>query len=103
MSETIKVSFDENTAADHELVAAEAGKKIVLVSMLLVASDAVSVQFKSAANNISGVMPLAANAGFVLDQNYTGHTETNTGEALNLNLSAAIQVGGMLSYRLEDG
>lgn len=47
--------------------------------------------------NDSG-LHLAQNGGYVLPLNPADWFQTNTGEALDINLSAAVAVGGSLTY-----
>jgi hypothetical protein len=80
------------------LAAPSTTARIRVVAMDMIASAAVSVQFQSAANNISALQAFAANGGKVLPFNEHGWFETNAGEALNVNLSAANAVGINFSY-----
>lgn len=92
-------AVDENTAATNEIVAAVAGRQIVVINYTLVTSGDVAVNWESGTTNISGVMD--AGAAAVIDA--TGSPEsplmaTALGEALALTLSAAVQVGGHVTY-----
>jgi len=98
---TIETSSSGNTT----IVPAVTGRKIRVLNYTLIASGAVSVIWKSgAATNISGTMALAANGGMAPSCSISspagmlGVFETNIGEGLVLNLSAAVQVGGHLVY-----
>ena len=94
-------AISTSSAGDNQLVAAVAGCKIRVVSGFLIAdSTPVSVQFRSNANGTActGLIPLAANAGFVLPYNQGGWFETDVGEYLNLELSGSVAVGGAVSY-----
>jgi hypothetical protein len=94
--------ISENTAADHEIVAAVAGKKIKVTSYTLIGAGAVSVTWKSAAAALSGAMPLAANSQLTAHASgQRGVLETVAGEALNLTLSGGVLVAGHLTYELE--
>lgn len=73
-------------------------KKIRVLKLSLVAGGAVSVKFQSAANDKTGLLPLAANGGVADSFCPVGLFETNAGEALNINLSGAVAVGGYLTY-----
>lgn len=93
-----------NTAAsgDTAIVAANASNKVKVVSYVLVATGAVGVKWRSAANDRSGAMALGANGVVSAIGSDDAHLlETAVGEALNLNLSAAVQVSGHISYFLE--
>lgn len=89
------------TATDNTLVAAVTGRRIRVVSCVLVASGgANSVRFESAAGGtaLTGVMDLAADGQLILPQNMAGWFHTVAAELLNLELSAATLVAGVLNY-----
>jgi hypothetical protein len=80
-------------------VAAVAGKKISVLAFALTSSGIVNVKFQShTAGDVSGLFYEIANTGFVLGPNEWGWFETVTGEALDINLSAGVPVGGVLTY-----
>jgi hypothetical protein len=86
-------------AATGTLVPAVTGKKIRVISYVIVAASAVSVNFENGTTNISGVMDLAANSGI----DYVGSRdapafETSSAALLGLTLSGAVQVSGHLTY-----
>lgn len=85
-----------------EIVAAVAGKSIVVVSYVLVANGAVNVKFQShtTPTDLTGLLYLAANGGVVAGFNQQGWFRTISGQALDINLSAAVAVGGHLNYVL---
>jgi hypothetical protein len=84
---------------DNTLVAAVATKKIRVLNYVLISSGTVNAKFRSAtAGDISGLLYLIANVGAAAGYAITGHFETVAGEALILNLSGAVAVGGHLSY-----
>lgn len=95
--------IDENASGDQQIVAADGSKKIKVISYVLVAAGAVSVKWRSAANDRSGAMPLAANGGVASPSAAPGDhlLETAVNEALNLNLSGNVQVSGHVAYILE--
>jgi len=92
--------IDAATSGDNTLVAAVAGKKIRVISLLLVSSGTVNVRFESGASGtaLTGQMNLIANTGFSMNWNPGGWFETAAGELLNLELSGATSVDGNLSY-----
>ncbi len=102
------MAFAEISAAnngDNTIVSGVTGKRIRVTGYLLVASGAVNAKWKSAGNDLSGAIPLAAQT--VLPASVTpsfpggaskGWLETNPGEDLILNLSGATLVAGHLSY-----
>lgn len=85
---------------DNTVVAAVTGKKIRILSAVLIAASAVAVRFESGAGGtaISGVMSLGANGGYTIPFSEAGWGETAAATLLNLELSAAVQVSGMLVY-----
>lgn len=83
-----------------QVIAAPAGMSIRVISMAVVASGAVTVQFQSAANNITPVWSLGANGGLVLPFNEHGWFQTNVGEALNINLGGAVSTGVLINYQI---
>lgn len=93
-------NIDCATAADHTLVAANAGHKIRLVSMMLRSDDVVTIQFKSGTTAKGGTMQMTDGDIIELPLNEYGWFETTKGEALVLTLSAAKQVSGWLQYFL---
>lgn len=91
------------SSGDNTLVAAVAGKRIRVLALVLVASGgANSVRLESAAGGtaLSGVMDLVSDGQLVLPYNAAGWCETVAAELLNLELSAATAVAGLLLYAL---
>ena len=91
------------TSGNNTLVAAVTGKKICVLGMLLVATADVDVRLESGADGtaLTGVMEMAAAGnGFVLPMSTVGYhwVETAAGSLLNLELSGAVQVSGLLVY-----
>lgn len=88
-------------AGDNTLVAAVAGKQIRVLGLVLVASGgANTVRLESAAGGtaLTGLMDLAADGQLILPFSVGGWCETVAGQLLNLELSAATAVGGVLAY-----
>lgn len=100
VAETIKyAAIAEASSGNNEVVAAVTGKAIRVLAYVLVANDAVNAKWRSANTDKSGLLYLAANGGVAA----TGAPdipllETAAGEALNLNLSGAVAVGGHVTY-----
>ena len=90
------------TSGNNTLVAADATKKIRVFALSIVAVTAVDVRFESAAGGtaLTGVMSFAANGGYVLPYNPLGWFETVANELLNMELGAAVQVSGSITYGL---
>lgn len=95
--------IDTTTSGDNTIVAADATRRIKVYAYDLVVAGSVSVRWKSgAATNLSGAKPFAANGGISKVGQPSAHLlETAVNQALVLNLSAAVQVSGELSYFLE--
>jgi hypothetical protein len=104
-SDIQRAVIDHAASGDNTLVAAVAGKRIRVVALLLVTAGAVTIRFESGTGGaaLTGQMALPANRVFVLDYQAAGHFETALGQLLNLELSAAVSVDGVLDYREVDG
>jgi len=100
----LSIPIDHATNGDNTLVAAVAGKRIRVLSFLMIASGTVTVRFESGAGGspLTGQMPLVVNSGMAPTYNPAGWFITNAGEALNMELSAAVSVDGVLNYDLID-
>lgn len=83
-----------------EVVAAVTLKKIRVLSYVVVADAAVNVKFQShvTPTDKTGLMYCAAKGGVSSGFSPVGHFETVAGEALDINLSGAVAVGGHVSY-----
>ena len=99
------VAINVSASGQTALVAAVPGKKIVVTRYLIVAQGAVSPKFQSASTDLTGPLRLAADGNAILDDvgvpTFRALFATNSGEALNINLSAAVAVGGYLNYRID--
>lgn len=86
-----------------QLVAAPGGSlQVKVVSYVIVAASAVSAKFQSATTDLTGAMPLAANGGVVAAGQPSSHWfECAANQALNINLSGAVQVSGHVGYFVE--
>jgi hypothetical protein len=86
------------------LLAATAGKKIRVLAFIVTASAAVNVKFQSGASgaggDLTGLLYCDSKGGAVAPFNPFGWFETNVGEELDINLSAATAVGGCYQYVL---
>lgn len=91
--------IDENASGNNEVVAAVAGKQILVIAYNFVSNGAVNAHWRSNNAAITGNTYMdAASKGKVCGYNPKGWFKTATGETLNLNLSAAIAVGGEITY-----
>jgi hypothetical protein len=100
-------AISASSSGDNTIVAALDGQKIVLLNYTLIAAGNVGVTWKSGAStSLSGAMAMAANggaapsAGPLTPAGVVGLLETAPGEALVLGLSAAVAVGGHITYRV---
>jgi hypothetical protein len=93
-------TISASSSGDNTLVAAVPSKRIRVTSYLLSASAAVNGKFQSeTAGDISGLHYWAsAGQGATPAYDPTGIIQTVAGEALQLNLSGAVPVGGWLKY-----
>jgi hypothetical protein len=91
--------IDHAVSGDNTIVAAVAGKSIVVTAVTLVSSGTVNVRFESGTGGtaLTGQIQLTAQTGFS-DRSDDGLFETAPGALLNLELSAAVSVDGYLSY-----
>jgi hypothetical protein len=98
-SHTQRVAVNAAASGNNTLVAAVAGRKIRVLSAVLVAAGTVSPKFQSGtATDLTGAMPMVANGVIVLPFNPEGWAETLAGALLNLNLNVAISVTGVITY-----
>lgn len=82
------------------VVSAVTSKKIRVLSWTLVCNGAVNVKWQShvTPTDLTGLHYFAANGGVEAPFSPVGHFETVSGEALDINLSGAVAVGGSLVY-----
>lgn len=81
------------------IVAAVTSRKIRVLSYDYQVNGAVNVKWQSASTDLTGLYyNAAAGDGKVNGFNPLGWFETVAGEALNINLSGAVAVGGVLHY-----
>lgn len=90
-----------NQIGDQTIVAAVAGKQIRVLAYSVVVNAAVVLTWKSSvAGAISGPMSFAANGGIAPPYAPVGILQTVAGEALVLNLSVGVSIGGSVTYIL---
>lgn len=80
------------------VVAAVAGKHIRVLHYQIVVAGNVAVKFQSDSTDITGLMSHSAEGEGSNPSFFAGLFQTAEGEALNINLDAAIQVGGHVTY-----
>ncbi len=91
--------INESTSGDKTIVTAVSGKCIKVAVVVLNVAGTVSLTWKSGSTAKSGAMPFQAREGYVASVTPPAYVQaTAAGEALVLNLSAAIAVTGWLTY-----
>lgn len=104
INKVFKVGFapiSTSASGNTTIVAAVPGFNIIVLGYLLVAAAAVSVAFEDGDGLIvSGPYPISATGGNAPAVHPFGQFVIKSGSALVLNLSAAVLVGGHLSYGL---
>lgn len=79
-----------SASGSNVIVAAQAGQRIIVLQCCVITSAANNVKFQSnGSTDISALFPLAVNGGFVMPYSQLGWMQTNIGESLTVNLSAA--------------
>lgn len=87
------------SSGDNSIVALVSLKKIRVLALKITAAGAVNAKWRSNTTDKTGLSYLAAAGdGEVLPFNPVGWFETAAGEALQVNLSAAVAVGGHITY-----
>ena len=96
----LRATIAVSSSGANQIVAAVPAKIIVVRAVLLVANAAVNAKWQShvTPTDITGLAYLAANGGYVLPYYAGGYFQTVAGEALDLNLSGAVTVGGFIVY-----
>lgn len=96
----LRALISTSSSGTSQVVAAVANKKIRVLTGFLVAAAAVSVKFQSAITptDLTGAMPFATNGGLAIPYAQVGQFDTIAGEALSINLSGAVAVGGAITY-----
>jgi hypothetical protein len=87
-----------SSSGDNAIVAGVSGKKIRVLNWAFSANGTVAVKWRSNTTDVTGPRYLIQYASAGRSGGPNGVMETAAGEALNLNLSAAVAVGGELAY-----
>ena len=88
---------------DTLLISGRPGHRIVLVSLMLVASDAMTIAFGDTTGYpVVGGMAFAANGGMTA-QSADGLAQCETGAGLNINVTGSGSVGGTIGFRFVKG
>lgn len=97
----VKRAFaNPSSTGSNTIVSALTGQKIKILAVAVVSASANTISFTSNTTDISADMALAANGGLVLPFCKEGWFETVAGEAFNVDLSAAAQVGITVLYEV---
>lgn len=100
---TKHAAISASSSGDNTIVAAVTGKKIRVLSYVLIADSNVDVRFEDGASGtaLTGQMEVGTatdSGGLVVGHSPVGHFETSASTLLNLELSGAVQVSGHLVY-----
>lgn len=97
-----RVPVQASSSGDNTLLSALTGRKIRVLAFYGSCAGTVNAKFQSDASgtDLTGLLYGVANSGIVLPYNDRGWFETQAGQLLNLNLSAAVAVGGTLVYEV---
>ncbi|HEX8266970.1 MAG TPA: hypothetical protein VF596_16330 [Pyrinomonadaceae bacterium] len=96
--------IDVASSGDNTLVAAVSGRRIKVLDYTFVCSGTVNAKFRSNSTDLTGAMAFVANSGIASAKGSISQgaiLATQSGEALKLNLSSAVQVSGHLTYYLD--
>jgi hypothetical protein len=85
-------------SGDNQLLAGTGGQTIRVWKFWLVAAAAVSLKFRDGTTDLHPAIALVAGGSWLLDLDGEPWFVTAAGNALNLNLSAAVQVSGRWYY-----
>lgn len=91
-------SIAATASGQTTIVAAVAGKKIRTKQYTYIVGGAVDVKFQSASTDLTGAQEHSAKGEGAAPEHEDGLFETVAGEALNINLSGAVNVSGSLQY-----
>lgn len=97
----VHAAVDVATSGNNTLVAAQgAGNMILVHQVFLMAASTVTVRFESGADGtaLTGQVQLTSALGFVLPFSPIGWFRTAANTLLNLELSAAVSVDGVIAY-----
>lgn len=94
----VNVFVNPSTATTTEIVAVDAGARYRALSVVVTATAAQTVIFKSNTTGISATFSLAAGVPLVLPFNSHGWFETAFGEALQVTTSAATPTAIHVQY-----
>ena len=91
------------TSGDNTIIAAPSDGYIAIDHINILPTSAVTVTFKSSTTAITGPYPLDVKQAYTIENatgNEHGVMTCTRGEAFVMNLGAAVQVGGVVRYRV---
>lgn len=91
-----------STSGSQQIVAAVSGKRIALLAYTLIANGTVNVKWQKDSTDMTGLLYLIANVGASPAYCPVGMIKTGPSQALNLNLSDSVAVGGHVTYAVID-
>jgi hypothetical protein len=91
-------AISASSSGDNSVVALVSGKKIRVLRWSVSGSGTVNIKWRNGTTDITGLYYLVANAAVGGSYCPVGHFETSAGAALQLNLSGATAVGGVITY-----
>ena len=89
--------IDTASSGDNTIVTGVSGQKIIVYSVAVIVGTANNIIWKSGSTTIMGSCELAANGGYHFES-MLGIMEAASGDNLIINLSAAVQTGGGVTY-----
>lgn len=89
-----------SSSGNTTVIAAVTSKKIRVLAIAFMSAGTVNLKFQTGTGgtDLTGLFYMVANTGAALPFNPAGWFETGSGVLLNANLSAAIAVGGCITY-----
>lgn len=98
----LRAPVNISASGPNDVVAASTGKRIVVLSYVLIASAPTTVKWLSDTTALSGPMPFSLGGGVsaTSDSALIGLLETAAGQTLKVELGTAVQVSGHLTYVL---
>jgi len=88
------------TTGTTEIVAAVAGKIIMVLSLVITTDAAVNIKFLSYSTDLTGLYYLDVKGGIAFPHSPFGMLQTAAGQALNINQSGAANIGGNIVYTI---
>lgn len=98
----LSIPVNASASGDNIVIPADsAGRAIRVMAARLIAASAVTITMCSGSGTskiLDGPCPIGANGGYVLPEIGGGWFEGAAGQAINMSLGGAVQVGGVLIF-----